>query len=141
MGWKEDFLYKMFVEKDTKNGLQLYVENQPETIFRYRQGNENDINALKNNQIWLSNMKCVNDKFEGQLEISYDNMNLNFSFLHPKHEIQPVYFSNWNKSKRSTTAPADIAPFDASVIKVSVFQPFRGPALTATIFLPMYCSF
>lgn len=81
MGWKEDFLYKMFVEKDTKNGLQLYVENQPETIFRYRQGNENDINALKNNQIWLSNMKCVNDKFEGQLEISYDNMNLNFSFL------------------------------------------------------------
>ena len=50
MGWKEDFLYKMFVEKDTKNGLQLYVENQPETIFRYRQGNENDINALKNNQ-------------------------------------------------------------------------------------------
>lgn len=38
MGWKEDFLYKMFVEKDTKNGLQLYVENQPETIFRYRQG-------------------------------------------------------------------------------------------------------
>ena len=81
MGWKEDFLYKMFVEKDTKNGLQLYVENQPETIFRYRQGNENDINALKNNQIWLSNMKCVNDKFEGQLEIAYDNMNLNFSFL------------------------------------------------------------
>lgn len=81
MGWKEDFLNKMFVEKDLEAGLELYVREQPDTIFRYRQGNENDINALKNNQIWLSNMKCVNDKFEGQLEVSYENMNLNFEFL------------------------------------------------------------
>ncbi len=26
-------------------------------------------------------MKCVDDKFEGQLEISYSSMNLNFNFL------------------------------------------------------------
>lgn len=26
-------------------------------------------------------MKCVNDKFEGQLEILYSNINLNFDFL------------------------------------------------------------
>lgn len=81
MGWKEVFLRKMFVEKNIEEGMLLYVENQPETIFRYRYGSENDINALKNDQIWLSNMKCVNDKFEGQLEISYENMKLNFEVL------------------------------------------------------------
>lgn len=81
MSWKEEFLEKMFVEKDIENGMLLYVANQPETIFRYRYGSENDINALKNDQIWLSNMKSVNDKFEGQLEVSYENMNLNFEFL------------------------------------------------------------
>ncbi|MBQ3601616.1 MAG: DUF2971 domain-containing protein [Lachnospiraceae bacterium] len=81
MGWKEEFLNKMFVEKDIENGLHLYVEHQPETIFRYRYGSQNDINALKYDQIWLSNMKCLNDKFEGQLEISYDNMNFNFESL------------------------------------------------------------
>lgn len=81
MSWKEIFIEKMFVEKDIQNGLMLYVENQPETIFRYRSGSENDKNALLNDQIWLSNMKCVNDKFEGQLEILYGNMNLNFEFL------------------------------------------------------------
>ena len=69
MSWKEIFIEKMFVEKDIQKGLMLYVENQPETIFRYRSGSENDKNALLNDQIWLSNMKCVNDKFEGQLEI------------------------------------------------------------------------
>lgn len=81
MGWKEEFLHKMFVEKDINNGIRLYVENQPESIFRYRSGSKNDINALQNDQIWLSNMKCVNDKFEGQLEVTYENMKLNFEFL------------------------------------------------------------
>lgn len=81
MNWKEEFLEKMFVEKDIENGLLLYIEKKPETIFRYRYGNENDKNALLNNQIWLSNMKCVDDKFEGQLEISHSSMNLNFNFL------------------------------------------------------------
>lgn len=81
MNWKEEFLEKMFVEKDIENGLKLYFENKPETIFRYRCGNKDDKNSLLNNQIWLSNMKCVNDKFEGQLEILYSNMNLNFDFL------------------------------------------------------------
>lgn len=72
---------KMFVEKDIQNGLMLYVKNQLETIFRYRYGSENDKNALLNDQIWLSNMKCVNDKFEGQLEISYGSKKLSFEFL------------------------------------------------------------
>ena len=67
MGWKEDFLYKMFVEKDTKNGLQLYVENQPETIFRYRQGNENDINALKNNQNAFDIEKYVKNLYHAKI--------------------------------------------------------------------------
>ncbi len=35
--------------KDIENGLLLYIENKPETIFRYRYGNENDKNALLNN--------------------------------------------------------------------------------------------
>lgn len=47
MDWKNQFLEKMFVEKDIETGLELYVENLPDTLFRYRQGNENDINALK----------------------------------------------------------------------------------------------
>lgn len=81
MGWKEQFLEKMFVEKDIENGLMLYVANKPDTLFRYRQGNENDINALRNNQIWLSNMKCLNDKFEGQIEVVYEKKKFNFKFL------------------------------------------------------------
>ena len=81
MSWKEQFLDKMFVEKDIENGLILYVKNKPDTVFRYRQGNENDINALKNNQIWLSNMKNLNDKFEGQLEVVYEKKKFNFKFL------------------------------------------------------------
>lgn len=88
MNWKEEFLEKMFVEKDIENGLLLRFQHQPETIFRYRYGNENDKNALLNNQIWLSNMKCVNDKFEGQLEISYANMDLNFDFLEDMLKIE-----------------------------------------------------
>lgn len=81
MNWKEEFLEKMFVERDIENGLLLYIDNKPKTIFRYRYGNEDDKNSLLNNQIWLSNMKCVDDKFEGQLEITYSSMNLNFNFL------------------------------------------------------------
>lgn len=81
MGWKEQFIHKMFVEEDYVTGLAMYVNNAPDTIFRYRKGTENDINALKANQIWLSNMKCVNDKFEGQIEVIYDNLHLNFAFL------------------------------------------------------------
>ena len=65
---------------------------------------------------------------------------LNFSFLQPKQEIQPVYFSMRNRSNRSTFAPADSAPIDASVISVSVFQPMRGPAFTATIFLLIFIT-
>lgn len=68
MNWKEEFLEKMFVERDIENGLLLYIDNKSKTIFRYRYGNEDDKNSLLNNQIWLSNMKCVDDKFEGQLE-------------------------------------------------------------------------
>ena len=67
MGWKEDFLYKMLVKKDKKNGLQLYVENQPETIFRYRQGNENDINALKNNQNAFDIEKYVKNLYHAKI--------------------------------------------------------------------------
>lgn len=81
MNWKEEFLEKMFVEKDIENGLLLYIEHKPKTIYRYRCGNEYDKNSLLNDQVWLSNMKCVNDKFEGQLEITYSNMNMNFNFL------------------------------------------------------------
>lgn len=81
MNWKEELLNKLFVEKDITNGLNMYVKKHPYTIFRYRQGNENDINALKNGQIWLANIKNVNDKFEGQLEIIYDKVELNFEFL------------------------------------------------------------
>ena len=36
---------------------------------------------------------------------------------------------------------ADSAPLDASVISVSVFHPFLGPALTAMIFLLIIPSF
>lgn len=41
----------------------------------------NNKEYVLNNQIWLSNMKCVDDKFEWQLEITYSSMNLNFNFL------------------------------------------------------------
>ena len=51
MNGKEEFLEKMFVEKDIENGLLLRFQHQPETIFRYTCGNENDKNALLNNQI------------------------------------------------------------------------------------------
>ena len=81
MNWKEEFLEKMFVEKDIENGLSLYIEHKPETIYRYRYGNEYDKSSLLNDQIWLSNMKCVNDKFEGQLEILYSNVNLNYKYV------------------------------------------------------------
>ncbi len=61
-----------------------------------------------------------------------------FSRLQPKQEMQPVYLSSLNRSKRSIAAPALSAPLDASVISVSVFQPFLGPALTAMIHLPIF---
>lgn len=81
MGWKEDFIDLMFVKKEMLRATEMYVLNAPDTLFRYRSGNELDIETLKENKIWLSNMKCVNDKFEGTLEIIYDNVKLNFKFL------------------------------------------------------------
>ena len=90
MNWKEEFLEKMFVEKDIENGLLLRFQHQPETIFRYTCGNENDKNALLNNQIWLSNMKCVNDKFEGKLEILYANVNFHFLADTLKAEVENI---------------------------------------------------
>lgn len=81
MSWKEDFVRKMFVEKEYESGIELYLNNVPETLFRYRQGNKNDIDALKSNKIWFSNMKNVNDKFEGKFIISYDKLHLHFDFL------------------------------------------------------------
>ena len=62
---------------------------------------------------------------------------LNFSLLHPKQEIQPVYFSNLNRSNLCISAPALTAPSDASDSKMSVFHPLRGPALTTTILFPI----
>ena len=59
------------------------------------------------------------------------------SFLHPKQEMQPVYFSNRKRSKYSTVAPAASAPLAASASNVSVFHPLRGPAFTTAIFFPM----
>ena len=58
-----------------------------------------------------------------------------FSFLQPKQEMQPVYFSSLYRSNFYTSAPADRAPLIASSISVSVFQPLLGPALTAMILL------
>ena len=51
------------------------------------------------------------------------------NLLHDSEEMQPVYCSRRNRSDFSTTAPAASVPFAASVIRVSVFQPFLGPAL------------
>jgi hypothetical protein len=62
-------------------------------------------------------------------------------FLHPKQEMHPVYFSKRNKLNFCTSAPADSAPFIASSIKVSVFHPFLGPALTAIIYLAILSPF
>ncbi|WP_333648001.1 DUF2971 domain-containing protein [Lacrimispora sp.] len=82
MGWKEDFIEAMFSKKkNIKKGLEMYVRNAPQTVFRYRQGNSNDIEALTSNKIWLSNIKNVNDKFEGKNEILFDDLNLNYEFV------------------------------------------------------------
>lgn len=51
MNWKEEFLEKMFVKKDIENGLSLYIEHKPKTIYRYRYENEFDKNSLLNDQI------------------------------------------------------------------------------------------
>ena len=58
----------------------------------------------------------------------------NLSFLHPKQDMHPVYFSRENRSNLMISAPSSLAPREASVRSVSVFHPFRGPALTTTIF-------
>lgn len=81
MGWKEEFVDLMFVKKEVQKAIELYILNAPNTLFRYRSGSNRDIETLKDNKIWLSNMKCVNDKFEGTLEVIYDNVKLNFKFL------------------------------------------------------------
>ena len=51
-----------------------------------------------------------------------------------------MYFSSRKRSNLTISAPADSAPFEASVIKVSVFHPFLGPAFTTTIFLLIFSS-
>ena len=53
-------------------------------------------------------------------------------------QMESIYLSSLNRSKRSTAAPALSEPLADSVISVSVFLPFRGPALTATIRLPIF---
>lgn len=81
LGWKEEFIDLMFKEKETYRAIEMYTLNAPDTLFRYRSGNDLDIETLKENKIWLSNMKCVNDKFEGTFEVIYGKEKLNFGFL------------------------------------------------------------
>ena len=51
------------------------------------------------------------------------------SFLHPKHDMHPVYLSSLNRLNLSTSAPEETAPLEASEISVSVFHPVLGPGI------------
>lgn len=81
MGWKEDFVHLLFDESDMEKAMMLYSTNRPETIFRFRKGTEDDINTLKNNQIWLSRLNAVNDMFEGTFELDIEDIDLHFEIL------------------------------------------------------------
>lgn len=84
MGWKEEFHRLMFDEQNLEKALELYFENKPETVFRYRKGTALDIETLKKNKIWASKLSEVNDLFEGTLEFDVESFGLHFDFLKEK---------------------------------------------------------
>lgn len=81
MNWKHIFVKLIFTRFGKYIALLIYAIKQPPTIFRYRTGSRNDMDALTNNYIWLSNITEVNDEFEGLNEIKYNKVKLNYDFL------------------------------------------------------------
>lgn len=84
MYWKKVFVKFIFTKLGKYAALPLYAIKHPNTIFRYRVGNDDDIDSLKNEYIWLSNVTNVNDEFEGLCEIRYKKIKLNYKFLEGK---------------------------------------------------------
>lgn len=84
MNWKEEFQRLLLDEQKIQEATELYETNRPETIFRYRKGNEQDLQSLENSQLWVSRLNSVNDMFEGTIELDLDVLNLHFDFLKDK---------------------------------------------------------
>ena len=67
----ERILLSRNIRKKFDNGQLIYIKNAPNTIFKYRTGNEKNFEALESNRIFLSNMTIQDDRFEGKYKVTF----------------------------------------------------------------------
>ena len=129
----KDFSNTSIRKKDKVKSVDI-----PDTVKRISGNSFNDYHYLEQVTFTTSVSSVTGSSFQGCPSLStFVIQGTQFSLLHPKQEIQPVYLSNLNRSNLCISAPALTAPSDASDNRISVFHPLRGPALTTTIFFPI----
>lgn len=58
------------IEENTRRAKELIEQNKPMFLYKYRVGNDYDIDALKQNKIWISRATEMDDEEEGKLYIN-----------------------------------------------------------------------
>ena len=91
------------------------MKSENQRIFKFRAGNEYDLDALENDYLWFSKLSELNDPYEGYVRFSHDDVDdhLRIKFLksvfskEPKEgvtaeeEVQKIYFESLHHSPNS----------------------------------------
>lgn len=69
--WTHECLEFMMMG-EYESGLNLKMKHFPKSFFKYKSLSNNTLNALKANELWLSDIISLNDPFEGSLQFDND---------------------------------------------------------------------
>lgn len=65
-------IVKLLCMGKTDLAVEIIQLTHPDFLYKYRSGKERDIDALKNNKLWLGRATLMDDKEDGRLYVSND---------------------------------------------------------------------
>ncbi len=97
------------------------MKPQSTKIFKFRSGNENDLDALANDYLWFSKLSELNDPYEGYVRLVQDGIDDDFRIhflkntfskkpkagISPEEEVREIYFECLQRSSEAFSEHVD----------------------------------